>query len=404
MSVDQSAIELYNDPVQSAKEAGFRYVTDDIPGLKREPAGKDFQYRDPSGKIVHDRKVLARIKSLAIPPAWTEVWICPDPNGHLQATGRDDRGRKQHRYHLHWREVRDETKYTKMIAFAKILPQIRGQIARDLKLPGLPRNKVLATVVRLLEVSLIRVGNDEYARENDSFGLTTMRNRHVHVNGSTLRFHFCGKSGKRHEVDIRDRRIARIVKSCQELPGQELFEYIDESGKRQDVKSGDVNDYLRELSGQDFTAKDFRTWAGTVLGALALRGLEGFESQSQAKKNITQAIASVAHRLGNTPAVCRKCYVHPDVIAAYLDGTLAKAIKKTVEEQPPLLSARLRPDEAAVLRFLQQRLKAEKAKSLPKLLKRSIATLKKRSKSVPNRVSRKAYLSPASHRPPGVCT
>jgi len=240
---------------------------------------------------------------------------------------------------------------------------------------------VLATVVRLLEVSLIRVGNEEYARENDSFGLTTLRNRHVDVNGSTLRFHFRGKSGKQHEVDIRDRRIAKIVKTCQDLPGQELFEYIDDSGKRQDVKSSDVNDYLREICGEDFTAKDFRTWAGTVLGALALGGLEGFGSQREAKKNVAQAVASVAQRLGNTPAVCRKCYVHPDVIAAYLDGSLAKAIKTNGDEQPPPFSARLRPDEAAVLRFLQQRLKVEQAKSLPTLLKRSIAKLKKRSKS-----------------------
>jgi len=381
MSVEESAIELYKDPVQSAKEAGLRYVTDNVPGLKRESAGKGFRYRDPSGKIIHNRQILARINSLAIPPAWADVWICPDPTGHLQATGRDDRGRKQHRYHPHWREVRDQTKYTKMIAFAKVLPQIRGRIAKDLKLPGLPRNKVLATVVRLLEVSLIRVGNEEYARENDSFGLTTLRNRHVDVNGSTLRFHFRGKSGKQHEVDIRDRRIAKIVKTCQDLPGQELFEYIDDSGKRQDVKSSDVNDYLREICGEDFTAKDFRTWAGTVLGALALGGLEGFGSQREAKKNVAQAVASVAQRLGNTPAVCRKCYVHPDVIAAYLDGSLAKAIKTNGDEQPPPFSARLRPDEAAVLRFLQQRLKVEQAKSLPTLLKRSIAKLKKRSKS-----------------------
>ncbi len=327
MIVDSLDVAKLKDPVESAKEAGLHYVADEIPGFKREPATKGFRYRDTAGKVIKSREVLARIKSLAIPPAWTEVWISPDPNGHLQATGRDDRGRKQHRYHPRWREVRDETKYIRMVAFAKLLPRIRRRIARDLKLPGLSRNKVLATVVRLLEVSLIRVGNEEYARENDSFGLTTMRNKHVDVNGSTLKFHFRGKSGKWHEVGVRDRRLAKIVKSCQDLPGQEIFQYIDEQQKRQDVKSGDVNDYLREICGEDFTAKDFRTWAGTVLGAMALRAFEQFESQTQAKKNIVRAIELVAERLGNTPAVCRKCYIHPEVINSYLDGSLSRSIK-----------------------------------------------------------------------------
>ena len=303
--------------------------------------------------------MLQRIKSLAIPPAWTQVWICLDPEGHLQATGRDARGRKQHRYHPRWREIRDETKYARMLAFARALPKIRRRVRKNLALPGLPANKVLATVVRLLEVSLIRVGNDEYARENESFGLTTMRNRHVDVNGSLLRFHFRGKSGKKHVVDVHDRRLARIVKSCQDLPGQELFQYVDEQGVLQDVKSGDVNNYLREISGQDFTAKDFRTWAGTVLGALALREFQKFDSQAQAKKNIVQAIQAVAQLLGNTPAVCRKCYMHPEVIEAYLDGSLVETLKQRAEGQLRGGLRELRPEEAAVLGVLQQRLARE---------------------------------------------
>jgi DNA topoisomerase-1 len=353
-----------------------------MPAIKREAAGHGFRYRYPTGDIVHEPEVLSRIKSLAIPPAWTDVWICPDPAGHLQATGRDDRGRKQHRYHRRWREVRDETKYGRMITFGKALPGIRKRVMRDLSLPGLSRNKVLAAVVRLLEVSLIRVGNQEYARDNDSFGLTTMRDRHVDVNGSTVRFHFRGKAGKWHEVDIRDRRLAKIVKSCQELPGQELFQYVDDEGKRQDVKSGDVNDYLREISGQDFTAKDFRTWAGTVLGAMALREFERFDSKTQAKKNIVQAIENVAQRLGNTPAVCRKCYVHPEIIDAYLDGTLVQTLKRRAEEQLSKSLRSLSPEEAAVLALLQQRLAREERnkRDLTPLLKASIKKVRTRSK------------------------
>jgi DNA topoisomerase-1 len=353
-----------------------------MPGINREIAGHGFRYRYPTGDIVKESAVLARIKSLAIPPAWTNVWICPDPAGHLQATGRDDRKRKQHRYHPRWREIRDETKYERMIAFGKALPRIRKRLFRDLALPSLSREKVLAAVVRLLEVSLIRVGNDEYARDNESFGLTTMRDRHVDVNGSTLQFHFKGKSGKWHKVDIRDRRLARIVKSCQDLPGQELFQYVDEQGNPQDVKSTDVNDYLREVGGQDFTAKDFRTWAGTVLGAMALREFEQFDSKAQAKKNIVQAIENVAERLGNTPAVCRKCYVHPDVIDAYLDGTLVRTLKKRAEEQLSSSLQSLRPEEAAVLGLLQQRLakEARNKRDLRPVLRKSIASVRRHSK------------------------
>jgi len=379
MSVENLDLEKLKDPVQSAKEAGLHYVCDDVRGFKREPVGKSFRYRDKDGRIIKTPETLARIKSLAIPPAWTDVWISPDPNGHLQATGRDDRKRKQHRYHPRWREVRDETKYATMVAFAKTLPRIRRRIAQDLKLRGLSRNKVLATVVRLLEVSLIRVGNEEYARDNDSFGLTTMRNKHVDVNGAKLRFHFRGKSGKWHEVDIRDRRLAKIVKSCQDLPGQEIFQYIDENGKRQDVKSGDVNDYLREICGESFTAKDFRTWAGTVLGALALRAFEKFETQTQAKKNMVRAIEAVAQRLGNTPAVCKKCYIHPEVFASYLDGSLTTSIKAASESDLTNCGAKLRPEEAAVLQLLKTRLKAERKRRRPLavLLKESLAAIKR---------------------------
>jgi DNA topoisomerase-1 len=379
MSISHLDVEQLKDPLQSAKEAGLRYISDQASGYKRKRAGKGFRYADTEGKIINNLDVLARIKSLAIPPAWTDVWISPDPEGHLQATGRDARGRKQFRYHRRWREVRDETKYTTMVAFAKALPRIRRRIARDLKLPGLTRNKVLATVVRLLEVSLIRVGNEEYARENDSFGLTTLRNKHVDVNGSKVTFHFRGKSGKWHEVDVRDRRLAKIVRSCQALPGQELFQYIDGEGKRQDVKSGDVNDYLREICGEDFTAKDFRTWAGTVLGALALRAFETFENQTQAKKNIVDAIEMVAERLGNTPAVCRKCYIHPEIFMSYLDGTLAKYVKACSESDLSQCGSKLRGEEAEVLHLLQRRLALEqkRKKPLPILLKASLAAIKK---------------------------
>ena len=368
-------LEELKDPLTSAHRVGLRYVTDQMPGITREHAGQGFHYRFSTWTIVSDEEVLKRIKSLAIPPAWTSVWICPDPYGHLQATGRDKRGRKQSRYHPQWREARDENKYTRMLAFGKALPRIRKRVAKDLALQGLPRDKILATVVRLLEVSLIRVGNQEYARENNSFGLTTMRDRHVEVNGSTLRFHFRGKSGKQFTVDIQDRRLAKIVKSCQELPGQELFQYINEDGERQQVNSEDVNEYLRQTSGEDFTAKDFRTWAGTVLAALALRECERFDSQAQAKKNIVTAIESVARRLGNTPAVCRKCYVHPEILDAYMDGTLLNTLKQRAQRQFAETLPDLRPEEAAVLALLQERLATE-GQRLERALKASLKRAK----------------------------
>lgn len=370
-----------NDPVKAARAGGLRYVSDEHPGITRERNGTGFRYRDPRRKFIHDRAVLSRIKALAVPPAWREVWICTDANGHLQATGRDKRARKQHRYHRRWREVRDETKYTRMIAFARALPKIRRRVDRDLRFRGLPRNKVLATVVRLLEVSAIRIGNPEYARENASFGLTTMRNRHVDVKGAALRFHFRGKAGKWHEINIHDRRLAKIVRCCQELPGQELFQYIDEEGRCQNVKSGDVNDYLREITGKDFTAKDFRTWCGTVLGARHLQEVDRVASQIEAKKQLAAAIEEVADRLGNTPAVCRRCYMHPEVINAYLEGTLSAALKRCAE-QGNGVSRGLRAEEAVLLLFLQQRLQKnrEPERGLAGLLRKSLAGAKKGSR------------------------
>jgi DNA topoisomerase-1 len=354
----RNRLEDLADPVSSARTVGLRYVGDQMPGIRREHAGKSFRFRYPTGDIIHDEQVLGRIRSLAIPPAWQKVWICPDPAGHLQATGLDDRKRKQYRYHRRWREVREETKYTRMIAFGKALPKIRARVEHDLSLHGLNRQRILATVVRLLELSLIRVGNEEYERENESYGLTTLKNRHVDVHGSEISFHFRGKSGKQHRIDVRDRKLAQIVRRCQDLPGQELFEYVDENGKVQDVKSTDVNEYLKEITGEDFTAKDFRTWAGTMLAALALQEFEKFDSKTQAKKNVIKAVDSVAARLGNTPSICRKCYVHPVVLEGYLDGTLAKAFSKRVKKLSGNLHP-LGPEEAAVLALLQRRLVAQ---------------------------------------------
>src|SRR6185436_956393 len=283
----------------------------------------------------------------------------PYANGHLQATGRDARGRKQHRYHKRWREVRDETKFTRMIAFARSLPKIRKRIMADIHLPHLPRNKVLATVVALLEKTFIRVGNEEYERQNKSYGLTTMKDRHVAVNGSKVQFRFRGKSGKEHNLTVEHPRVAKIVRECQDLPGQELFQYLDDDGRQLDVKSEDVNEYLREITGQDFTAKDFRTWAGTVLAALALQEFQKFDSKAQAKRNITQAIESVAQRLGNTPTICRKCYIHPAVIESYLEGTMIEGLRQRAEAHYARSLHRLKPEEAAVITLLQRRLVAE---------------------------------------------
>ena len=351
------------DPLESAKEAGLHYVTDTAPGIRRKRAGKNFSYIGVDGKPIRDERVLQRIKALGIPPAYEDVWICADPNGHLQATGRDARGRKQYRYHSRWRAARDDTKYHRMIAFAQALPAMRKRVEHDLALPGLPREKVLATVLRLLEATFIRVGNDEYARTNNSYGLTTMRDRHVDVAGGTMTFHFVGKSGKKHEIAMKDERLAKIVRRCRDLPGYELFQYIDDNGKRQDVKSNDVNTYLQEISGQDFTAKDFRTWAGTLLACLALQEFEMVDSEAQKKKNIVRAVESVAERLGNTPAVCRKSYVHPAVLDCYLDGTLLDTLQQRVEQEFAASAKQLRPEEAAVFGLLLRRLAQEQDKA-----------------------------------------
>lgn len=343
-----------SDPDDVAKDAGLRYVHDSMPGIHRERAGKGFRYVGEDGQPVEDDSALARISALVIPPAWTDVWIAPTSRGHIQATGRDEKGRKQYRYHPRWREVRDEAKYSRMIAFAEVLPSLRGQVETDLGLPGLQRDKVLATVVRLLDETNIRVGNEEYARENRSFGMTTLRNRHVEVNGSTLRFTFRGKSGKQHEVEVKDQRVARIVKRCQELPGHELFQYVDDEGARQAVESSDINAYLRQKTGQDFTAKDFRTWAGTVVAAHALRELGGCKSEAQAKRNIVEAIKEASMKLGNTPAICRKCYVHPTILDSYMNGTLLSTATGCAERRISGVSHGLEGDEAVVLALLRR--------------------------------------------------
>ncbi len=353
-----SKIHLVTDPVASARAAGLRYVRDDQPGIQRKRSGKHFRYIRPDGKPVRDADELRRIRSLAIPPAWTHVWICPIPNGHLQATGRDSKGRKQYRYHPEFRALRDEVKYDRLILFGRTLPRIRARIEEDLNQPGLPRTKVLATVIRLLETTLIRVGGEEYARTNGSFGLTTMRNRHVNVEGPAVHFRFRGKSGIFHSIRVDDRRLARIVHRCQELPGQELFQYLDEDGNPHPIDSADVNAYLQEIAGEEFTAKDFRTWAGTVLAAQTLQEFESFTSLTQAKRNIVEAIEAVSKHLGNTKAVCRKCYVHPEVINAYLDGSLLETLRQRVDHALADSLAELPPEEAAVLGLLHARLKA----------------------------------------------
>ncbi len=317
---------LVLDPVKAAADAGLRWICDDAPGIRRVRAGKGFRYVDADGKAVRDAKTLERIKKLAIPPAWRDVWICASPNGHVQATGRDARARKQYRYHERWREKRDETKYDKMVLFGLALPKIRARVDADLALPGLPREKVLATVVRLLERTNIRVGNEEYARANKSFGLTTLRDHHVDVDGAELRFEFRGKSGKKHRVAIEDRRLARIIRRCQDLPGHELFQYVDDDGVLHPIDSSDVNEYLKSITHQDITAKDFRTWNGTVLAADALREALRSGPRGRSKRVVTRCIDRVAQRLGNTKAVCKKCYVHPAVIASYLDGSLGRAL------------------------------------------------------------------------------
>jgi DNA topoisomerase-1 len=355
-----AAITNLNDHLVAAKEAaraaGLRYVSDNDPGYQRRRAGKGFRYLDEHGKPLRDSAALQRIRALAIPPAWTQVWICPHPQGHLQATGRDAKGRKQYRYHARWRAVRDENKFDRMLSFGQSLPRIRERTEQDLALPGLPRAKVQATLVRLLETTLIRIGNEEYARANRSFGLTTLRDSHVRVKGGALRFQFRGKSGVRHTVSLHDRRLARIVKRCQDLPGQVLFQYLDEAGNQQCIGSADVNEYLREITNEDFTAKDFRTWAGTVLAAFALHECTQFGSPTELKRNIVTALKAVSARLGNTPAVCRKAYVHPAIWELYGCGALQEALAGFLTEPRNWNQTWLQPEEAAVLRLLQDHL------------------------------------------------
>jgi DNA topoisomerase I len=341
------------DPIESAQSAGLRYVSDTTPGIARKRAGKGFSYVGPDGSRISDKKEIARIRSLAIPPAYTDVWICPHPNGHIQATGRDARGRKQYRYHPRWREIRDETKFGRMLEFSQVLPVIRERVERDLSRPGLSREKVLATVVRLLECTGIRVGNDEYARANRSFGLTTLRSHHVEISGSTLRFQFRGKSGKIHDVALTDRRLARIVTHCQAIPGETLFQYVDADNVRQTVDSGDVNQYLREITSQEFTAKDFRTWAGTIQAVGALQALGPSETEREAKSAILRAIDQVAKRLNNTRAVCRKYYVHPAVFETYQAGTMLEALGNG-NGTAAAAAAALSAEEQAVVRLLRR--------------------------------------------------
>jgi DNA topoisomerase-1 len=337
---------------EDARSAGLRYVEDRSPGITRQGGRDGFRYVDPNGEQIEDEKTLTRIRSLAIPPAWTDVWICRWANGHIQATGRDARGRKQYRYHPQWRSVRDEAKYGRMRNFGQALPAIREKIDAALALPGLPREKVLAVIVHLLQTTMMRIGNKEYARSNDSFGMTTLRKKHVRVDGSEIRFEFRGKSGVQHSIRLHDRRLARIIRRTRDLPGQELFQYVDDDGARHTIGSADVNDYLRELSGEDYTAKDFRTWSGTMLAAAILAEAGPVESATQAKKNVVEAIALVAKKLGNTPTICRKCYVHPGVVDAYMDGSLhavvGTACDKLAEDDP------LGRAEAIVLTLLKQ--------------------------------------------------
>jgi DNA topoisomerase I len=345
-----------HDPAVAAKRAQLRYVTDAAPGITRHKARNGVDYRLPDGALVRDIETLRRIRSLVIPPAWTEVWICLDPAGHLQATGRDQRGRKQYRYHPRWREVRDEAKYGKLLVFAKALPLIRARVAEDLKRRGLPRERVLAAIVRLMETTLFRVGNTEYAKANKSFGLTTLRDRHVAIEGGHIRISFRGKSGKQHGTDINDRRLAGIVKDCRDLPGYELFQYLDEDGERRSVGSADVNDYLREVTGEDITAKDFRTWAATQLAAQALREFENFDSEARRKKAIVDAVKKVASHLGNTPAICRRSYIHPAVLDGYMDGTLLEGLANETQRYLEENIHGMTPEEAAVTAFLRLRL------------------------------------------------
>lgn len=345
---------LSTDSVKVARSVGLRYVSDNRPGVRRDSTDDGFLYLDKAGNRIEDPDELDRFKALGIPPAWTEVWICPHANGHLQATGRDAKGRKQYRYHVEWCKVRNQSKFERMARFGASLPQIREQTDRHTKQRGLGREKVLATIVQLLEKTLIRVGNNEYAEKNDSFGLTTLRDDHLEVEGSTLRFSFRGKSGVEHEIEVGDRRLAKIVKHCQDLPGQELFQYYDENGEQQVVDSRDVNAYLQEVTGEDFTAKDFRTWFGTVYALLELQDVGPATSPTDAKKKITNAIKRAASQLGNRPATCKKYYVHPQIMEAFQTGELFPILEECQRMGQPSSPYELTAEERAILIMLEQ--------------------------------------------------
>ncbi|MBV9046007.1 MAG: DNA topoisomerase IB [Alphaproteobacteria bacterium] len=338
------------DPQVSAAAVGLHYVSADGEGIRRKRAGKGFTYVDARGARITDKATLDRIHKLVLPPAWEDVWICPDPNGHLQATGIDARGRKQYRYNDEFRRHRETAKFEHILVFAQALPAIRERVAADMARKGLPREKVLATIVHLLETTLVRVGNADYAKANGSYGLTTLRNPHVDVAGSALRFHFKGKSGKEWNLQVQDRRVAKVVRACQELPGQQLFEYRDDDGQVRRVDSTDVNAYLKEITGRDITAKDFRTWFGTVAAAIALHERGVGESATASKRTTREVIAQVSARLGNTPTICRKCYVHPEVLACYAGGELVLRVRQGTKKHA------LSPEESAVYRFLVGRL------------------------------------------------
>ena len=351
-----AASAILDDPIAAARAARLRHVSDDSPGITRHQAQHGFDYRDIHGELISDIETLSRIKSLAIPPAWTDVWICPFPNGHIQATGRDARGRKQYRYHPRWRETRDETKYHRMMVFSRVLPRIRARVEADLRRRGLLRERVLAAIVRLMELTLFRVGNEEYSKTNHSFGLTTLRRRHAIIAGDQIRLSFRGKAGIRQEGRITDRRLARIVRNCRDLPGYELFQYLDEDGNPHTVDSADVNEYLREISGEEITAKDFRTWAGTHLAAMALQELSEINGDMAAKSTIVRAVEHVAKHLGNTAAVCRKCYIHPAILEGYLDGTLLHTLAARTHTYLNENIDGMTAEEAAVIAFLQTRI------------------------------------------------
>ena len=361
--------------LEAAKAAGLRYMRDELPGITRRQRGGHFIFFDPAGKRITDRAEVERIRSLAIPPAYTNVWISPVANGHLQATGRDARGRKQYRYHKRWREVRDENKFDRMIDFAQALPKIRKALDEHLALPGLPREKVLATVVQLLETTLIRVGNEEYAKANDSYGLSTLESRHVQIEGATVRFRFKGKSGVRHAVDLQDRRLAKIIRACRDIPGQELFQYVDDAGEYHSIDSEAVNDYIRTISGGDFTAKDFRTWVGTVTCAVMLKEAPRFDSEGETKKQVVETIRQVSERLGNTAAVCRKCYVHPTVIECYLEGSGFPLMQRK-RQRKNATNGELTSEERMTLRLLKNRLKQTDSQRTQNQLR---ATLRRKS-------------------------